>query len=137
MAHRIQVISIYRPRVEQGNTVQKPELIRSVSRATGIVEALLDYVIKELRDKIIEFLRSGRAVKIEGLGTWTPNVGLDGKFHIQYRPDAALVKELNIPCTFTGTIRNCNNIGRTGNEIVQKWNEDHPEDLVLTENEIV
>src|SRR6266487_2710719 len=133
MAHRIQVISIYRPRVEQGNTVQKPELIRSVSRATGIVEALLDYVIKELRDKIIEFLRSGRAVKIEGLGTWTPNVGLDGKFHIQYRPDAALVKELNIPCTFTGTIRNCNNTGRTGNEIVQKWNEDHPEDLVLTE----
>ena len=53
MAHRIKVISISHPRSEQGNTVQKPELIRAVSRATGLVEATLDYGIKELRDKII------------------------------------------------------------------------------------
>lgn len=73
MAHRIKGISLYRPRIEQGNTVQKPELIRLVSRATGLVEATLDYGIKELRDQIIEITRSGRAVKIEGLGTWSPN----------------------------------------------------------------
>ena len=42
------------------------------------MEALLDYVIKELRDNIIEFLLSGRAVKIEGLGTWTHNIGKTG-----------------------------------------------------------
>ena len=131
MAHRIQVISICRPRIDQGNTVQKPELIRSISRATGIVEALLDYVIKELRDKIIEFIRSGRAVKVEGLGTWTPNIGLDGTLSIQYRPDSALVKALQIPGTFTGRILNCENIGKTGNELVADWNENHTDDPVI------
>lgn len=131
MAHRIQVISIYRPRIDQGNTVQKPELIRSVSRATGIVEALLDYVVKELRDKIIEYLLSGRAVKIEGLGTWTPNIGLDGTLSVQYRADTALVSALRYSGEFTGRIDNRQNIGKTGDELVRLWNEQHPDDPVL------
>ena len=130
MAHRIKVISISRPRIEQGNTVQKPELIRAVSRATGLVEATLDYGIKELRDKIIEFAITGRAVKIEGLGTWSPNVGLDGSFDLQYRADTALTNGMNVPNTFTGTIRNRENIGKTGDELVAQWNTDHPNDLV-------
>jgi hypothetical protein len=128
MAHRIKVISLYRPRIEQGNTVQKAELIRLASRATGLVEATLDYGIKELRDQIIEITRSGRAVKIEGLGTWSPNIGLDGSFDLQYRADTSLVNGLNIPGTFTGTIRNRENIGKTADEIVAKWNAENPND---------
>ena len=130
MAHRIKVISLSRPRIEQGNTVQKPELLRAVSRATGLVEGALDYGIKEVRDQIIQFTRSGRAVKVEGLGTWTPIVGLDGSFDIQYRPDTALVNGLNIPGVFTGTILNRANIGKTGAELVTQWNADNPTDLV-------
>ena len=131
MAHRIQIISICRPRVDLGNTVQKPELVRSISRATSIVEGVLDLVIKELRDKIIEFLRSGRAVKIEGLGTWTPNIGLDGSLTIQYRPDTALINALKVPGTFTGRVSNRENIGKTGDELVAQWNEAHAEDPVI------
>ena len=130
MAHRIKVISIYRPRIEQGNTVQKPELIRLVSRATGLVEATLDYGITELRDQIIEITRSGRAVKIEGLGTWSPNIAIDGSFDLQYRADTALVNGLNAPGTFTGTIRNRENIGKTPQELVARWNAEHPTDQV-------
>jgi hypothetical protein len=131
MAHRIQVISIYRPRVDQGKTVQKPELLRAISRATGIVDAMLSYVIAELRDHIIEFLRSGRAVKIEGLGTWTPKLGLDGSIDIQYRADTALVNALKEPGTFTGRISNRKHIGMTGDQLVAKWNQEHPEDPVF------
>ena len=131
MAHRIQIISICRPRVDLGNTVQKPELVRSISRATSIVEGVLDLVIKELRDKIIEFIRSGRAVKIEGLGTWTPNIGLDGSLTIQYRPDTALINALKVPGTFTGRVSNRENIGKTGDELVAQWNEAHAEDPVI------
>jgi hypothetical protein len=130
MTHRIKVISLCRPRIDQGNTVQKPELIRRISHGTGLVEATLDYGIKELRDQIIEITRSGRAVKIEGLGTWTPNIALDGTFDIQYRADTELIKGLNVPGTFSGTIRNRKNIGKTGDELVQQWNEDHPDDPV-------
>lgn len=130
MAHRIKVISIYRPRIEQGNTVQKPELLRAVARPTGLVEGALDYGIKEVRDQIIQFTRSGRAVKVDGLGTWKPNIGLDGSFDIQYRPDTALVNGLNIPGVFTGTILNREHIGKTGEELVAKWNADNPTDIV-------
>jgi hypothetical protein len=130
MAHRIKVISLYRPRIKQGNTVQKPELIRRVTHATGLVEGALDYSLKELRDHIIEITRSGRAVKIDGLGTWSPNIGMDGSFDIQYRADTALVIGLNAPGTFTGTIRNRENIGKTGDELVTKWNSNHPDDQV-------
>ena len=131
MAHRIQVISIFRPRVEQSNTVQKPELIRAISRATSIVEGVAELVIKELRHYIIEFLLSGRAVKIEGLGTWTPNLALDGTLEIQYRADPVLVRELKSHRRFEGRITNHENIGLSGNELVAKWNQLHPEDPVV------
>ena len=130
MAHRIKVISVSRPRIEQGNTVQKPELIRRVSRATGLVEGAFDFSIKELRDQIIEITRSGRAVKIEGLGTWSANISRDGRFDLQYRADTALVNGLNVPGTFTGTIRNRENIGKTADELVALWNTNNPTDLV-------
>jgi hypothetical protein len=131
MAHKIKAINAYRPRVEQGNTVQKPELIRALSRSTSLVEGSVDQTMKELRDHLIEYCRSGRAVKVEGLGTWTPTIGLDGTFNIQYRADAAFSYGLNVPGIFSGTILNRENIGKTGEELVTKWNEANPEDLVM------
>ena len=130
MSSKIKAISAYRPRIELGNTVQKAELIRVFARATNLNESGADAVIKELRDLIIQFNREGRAVKIEGLGTFTPNIGLDGVFDLQYRADSALVNGLNAAQTFTGTIINREYIGKTSEELVAKWNADHPEDLV-------
>jgi len=130
MAHRIKAINTYRPLLEQGNTVQKPELIRAASRATGIVEGTFDNSIKELRDQILVFCRAGRAVKVDGLGTWTPTIGLDGTLDIQYRPDAAFTYGLNIPGVFSGTIINRENIGKTSDELIARWNEEHAEDPV-------
>lgn len=130
MASRIKAIGAYRPRVAQGNTVQKAELIRALSRATGLVEGTIDQVIKELRDQIIEFNRAGRAVKVEGLGTYSPNISLDGTFDLQYRADTAFANGLNIPGIFTGTILNRDNIGKTGEELVTKWNTEFPDDQV-------
>ena len=60
MAPRIKAVNAYRPRIEQGNTVQKPELIRAVSRATSLVEGTVDQAVKEVRDQIIEFCPHAR-----------------------------------------------------------------------------
>ena len=130
MAPRIQAINAYRPRIEQGNTVQKPELLRSVSRATSLVEGTVDQTIKEVRDQIIEFCRSGRGVKVEGLGTFAPTIDLAGNLAISFRPDPAFANGLNVPGIFTGTILNRENIGKTGDELVENWNFHHPEDQV-------
>ena len=135
MAPRIKAVNAYRPRIEQGNTVQKPEFLRAVSRSTSLVEGTVDQTIKEVRDQIIEFNRAGRAVKVEGLGTFSPSIGLDGNLAISYRPDPALSNGLNIPGVFTGTIINRENIGKTSEELVAKWNENFPEDQVaFTDN---
>ena len=131
MAHRIKAINAYRPRIEQGNTVQKPELVRALSRTTGLVEGSIDHSMKELRDQLIEYCRAGRAVKVEGLGTWTPTIALDGTLDIQYRPDPAFSYGLNIPGIFSGTIVNREFIGKTSDELVTKWNEDNPGDPVV------
>ena len=101
MACKIKAIGAYRPRVEQGNTVQRPESIRALSRVTGLVEGSIDQMIKELRDQIIEFNRAGRGVKVEGLGTYAPNISLDGTLDLQYRADTAFGNGLNIPGIFT------------------------------------
>ena len=130
MAPRIKAVNALRPRIEQGTTVQKPELLRAASRATGIVEATLDQSIKELRDQIIEFNRAGRAVKVDGLGTFSPSIDLDGVLSITFRADTAFGKGLNVPGIFTGPIANRGNIGKTSEELVAMWNEANPSDPV-------
>jgi len=130
MAPRIKAVNAYRPRIELGNTVQKPEFIRAVSRATSLVEGSVDLSIKEMRDQIIEFCRSGRSVKVDGLGIFSPNIDLEGSLSISFRADPAFANGLNMPGTFSGTIRNRENIGLTTDEIVQMWNSQNPEDQV-------
>ena len=130
MAQKILAVNTYRPRIQQGNTVQKPELLRAVSRATNLVEGTVDLAIKELRDQIIEFCRTGRAVKVEGLGTFTPSIDLGGNISISFRADSIFHGALNLPGIFTGTVINRENIGKTSEELVEKWNTDHPEDPV-------
>ena len=130
MAPKIKAINAYRPRIEQGNTVQKPEFIRAVSRSTSLVEGSVDLAIKESRDQIIEYCRSGRAVKIEGLGTFAPSIDLEGNLAISFRPDTAFAYGLNVPGMFTGTILNREFIGKTSDELVTKWNAENPTDQV-------
>jgi hypothetical protein len=131
MAHKIQAINAYRPRIEQGNTVQKTELIRELSHATSLVEGSVNLTMSKLKFRLVGYLRAGRAVKVDGLGIWTPTVSLDGKVSIQYRPDLAFDYELNQPGVFTGTILNRENIGKTSEELVLMWNEANPQDLVM------
>jgi len=130
MASKIKVIGARRPRIELGHTVQKPELMRAVSRASGLVEGAASQTILELRDQIIEFCRAGRPVKIEGLGIWTPNIGMDGTLDIQYRPDTALIYGVNVPGTFTADVRNSQNIGKSTEVLYLEWNVDFPDDQV-------
>ena len=72
------------------------------------------------------FNLGGRAVKLEGLGTYTPKVGLDGVFDVAHRLDKALKNRLNAPGDFRGEIGNRDMIGKTADELVARWDEEHP-----------
>ena len=130
MAHKIQAINAYRPRIEQGNTVQKDELVRELSHATSLVEGSISLTLTELKFRLIGYLRAGRAVKVEGLGIWTPAISLDGTFSVIYRPDMRISYELNQPSVFTGTVLNRENVGKTSEELIILWNKENPDDQI-------
>ncbi|NTU56458.1 MAG: hypothetical protein HGA79_09440, partial [Anaerolineales bacterium] len=48
-----------------------------------------------------------------------------------FRADPVFANSLNIPGTFSGTIQNSEHIGMSGDDLVQIWNDRHPEDQVV------
>lgn len=130
MARKITAIRMYRPEIERGKTRQMPEIIRQIARSTSLNEGSIRYVIYELRDVILDAHYTGQAVKIEGLGTFTPTIRMDGELDILFRPDPAVLKDLNDRTRLVAKILNRANIGRTADDLVAQWNAEHPEDAV-------
>jgi len=55
---------------------------------------------------------------------------MDGELDVLFRPDPAMLKDLNDRSKFTATILNRANIGKSADELVAQWNAEHPEDPV-------
>lgn len=129
MTRRIKAINAMRPKIELGLTVQMDELVEFMAIRTGLNTGTIMYVLLEAHDAIAFFGRHGRGVKLDGVGTYLPNIRLDGSFDVEHRQDAKLKQKLNRK-SFTGTIHNRKNIGKSGDELVALWNELHPDDPV-------
>lgn len=101
-----------------------------MSRSTSLNEGTIRFVIYELRDAILKAHRTGQAVKIDGLGTFTPTIRLDGSLDILFRPDPDMLRQLNDRGKFYAKILNKANIGKLAEELVVQWNQEHPDDPV-------
>ncbi len=112
-----------------GQTVQLDDLVRYISHRTGYNKGDIVHILAELHDAVVWFNTLGQGVKLEGLGTHLPNIRLDGTLDVQHRLDWGLRRDLNSR-KFDGKIINRRNIGKTADELVAQWNEDHPEDPV-------
>ena len=130
MASRIQAINAYRPRVKRGKRASLNDLVSFIARSTGLNEGTIRQVLIELRDATLFYNLQGQPVYLEGLGTYTPKVDLDGTFGIGHRADMKLKNGLNTPDAFGGEIIHRENIGKTSDELVALWDEEHPDDLV-------
>jgi hypothetical protein len=130
MATRLTAINAYRPRIDLGNTVQNEELIRFMADRTNLNKSMVALIVGQMSEAVVFFNATGRGVKLEGLGTYLPNIDLDGAFSIDYRLDNAIKNGLNAKNIFTGTIKFSENIGKTPDELVAIWNENHPDDKV-------
>ena len=129
MASRIKAIHALRPRIKLGPTVQTEQLAKFIAGRTSLNMSEIMLVLRELHEAIIFYGRSGRGVKLERLGTYLPNLRLDGTLDIHHRQDPHLKIGLNQD-NFEGTIINRPNLGKTAEELVALWNEAHPEDPV-------
>jgi len=125
MAKRIQAISAYLPRVKLGETAGTKELAELLAQRTGIKVSEVGMVLAELSEGIQFFARSGRSVKLEGIGTFQPTIDLGGDFDIGYRADRALDGG-----RFRGQVTNREHVGLSGDELVARWNTDHPDDPI-------
>lgn len=130
MADKIKAIGTYRPRIDYGKRAGMDELVDFIARSTGLNEGTIRQVLIELRDATLYHMLQGQPVYLEGLGTYSPKIALDGKFGVGHRADMKLKNGLNAPGAFKGEIINRENIGKTSDELVAKWNEEHPDDPI-------
>jgi hypothetical protein len=118
------------PRVELGRRVDIDEMVDLIAARTGLNEGDVRQVMLEMRDVVIFYNKQGRPVKLEGLGIYTPVIQLDGEIKIGHRADMEIKKQLNVPGEFNGEIENRENVGKTSDDLVAMWNEEHPDDPV-------
>jgi len=130
MASKIQAINTYRPKIDLGKRIGTNELVEFIARSTGLNESGVRQVLLELRDATLFYTLQGTPVYLEGLGTYTPKINLDGTMGIGHRADNQIKKGLNASGQFSGTIQNRQNIGLTSDDLVSQWNTDNPEDPV-------
>lgn len=131
MAEQLTAINNFRPKIKHGLTVPLDELVNFIAMRTGVNEGPVTLMLRELRDALIFFHKVGRAVKIEGLGVYTPGISLDGKYRVSHRVDRALTNELNKEGGFRGELINRDNINKSIEDLVTMWNEANPDDLVV------
>lgn len=130
MAKTIKAISALGPRILLGKKASMTELVSAVANRTGLNKGDVLLMVNELRDNIVTFGLSGRGVKIDGLGTFTPKVNLKGEISLSVRLDSSISADLNKRRAFEGKIENREMMGKTVQDIVAKWNELHPDDPV-------
>jgi nucleoid DNA-binding protein len=131
MAKRITAIQALTPRIELQGRFVTETMCELISRRTSLNRGEIENVLRELHENMVDALSAGRPVKLDGIGTFTPVIRLNGELSINVRVDREPIKDLNKPGRFTGGIRNRPNIGRSADELIQGWNANHPDDPVV------
>ncbi|GAB4340638.1 MAG: hypothetical protein Kow0037_26670 [Calditrichia bacterium] len=105
------------PKIKTGKTTTKTELVEHIKERTGLVKSDVVGMLAELEDTLLHFLSMGRPVKLEGIGTFSPSIKLDGTIKINFRIDKSLGQRINLDGAFTGEIVNKDNIGKSITEL--------------------
>lgn len=105
------------PKIITGKTTTKTELVEHIKDRTGLHKSDVVGMLAELEDTLLFFLKMGRPVRFEGIGTFRPSVKLDGTIRINFRLDKHLSEKINLAGEFTGEMVNKENIGKTMAEL--------------------
>ena len=130
MAKLIQAVTEYGPRIALGRTAQTPEISEMIASRTSMNSGEVGNSLSEFKAALLFYAKQGSAVKLEGLGTFTPTIDLEGNFDIGFRLDTGIDGELNVPGAFKGEVINRENIGKSSADLKALWNADHPTDPI-------
>jgi hypothetical protein len=129
MARLIQAVAAYGPKIELTKPVDPETFMKMLTKRTTLSSGVVKNVQESEVETLIDFLKEGRPVHT-GIAIFTPIIDLEGNFTVSVRVDKRIISQLNIPGEFKGTINNSENIGKTSQDIADRWNTDNPGNLI-------
>lgn len=130
MATLIRAIATYRPRILSRRTVGLEELAERITRDGIARPSIASLVLARLADEIEACLLRGEAVALPGVGRIGVDIRLDGRVRPVHRADPALRRRLARPGAFEGIVLRQESIGQDVDEMVARWDREHPDDPV-------
>ncbi|MCX6583226.1 MAG: hypothetical protein NT166_23875 [Candidatus Aminicenantes bacterium] len=128
MSKEIKAVLNYSPRVRLGQIVETEEVAAFISGRTSFNEGAVDNMALEFRDALKSFLMIGRPVRLKGVGIFAPRIDRNGEVGINFKIDSRLRSDINLPRKFKGKIVNRDMLGKTVEDMKERWNSEHPED---------
>src|SRR3972149_4213124 len=95
MASRISALNHYRPQIEFAETADWHEVAKFIESISTVSSIDIIGVLTGLQQAVIHFNQQGCGVKLEGLGTYLPNINYQGELDVAHRLDQNLKRKLN------------------------------------------
>lgn len=130
MAKLVQAVQRYGPRLVANRAARLDEVAEWLAGRSGLTRGQVLIVLMEMSAAVSYFNRGGSAVKLPGLGLFTPIIRGNGQLRIGYRPDPALKREMNADSAYRGDMRNRENIGLDAAGFKALWDAEFPGDPV-------
>lgn len=128
--NRMKAISLYSPRIVQQKTVKLQTMAQLMATHPGLTEGAIMLVLKQLMNQLVYHFSIGQGVQLDVLGTFTPVIKQDGTFTVKYLPSVRLKSEMNKDHWYKGNMNNRDMIGKSSDDMVARWNEEHPDDPI-------
>lgn len=133
MADKVQAIRAYSPRIIQQKKIENQSLSELIAGRTTFVEGAVSHMLQEFKNALFFYVREGHPLRLEGVGLFSPTIKKDGTLSINFRLDKGLKENLNKKKGgYIGNIVNRDMIGKSVDEMVERWNEEHPDDKIKT-----
>lgn len=129
MARLVQAMREYGPKLELGPTVETEGVIEWILENNRILrKSMVQATLMEIVEAVLHFNSQGQAVRVEGLGIFTPSIDRNGVIKHGFRADADLKRRSNEEGTYRGKIINEEHIGLDNAGYEALWDADHPDD---------
>jgi hypothetical protein len=132
MAKLIQAFAAFGPKIDLADAAEPQRFMELITQRTTLSAGVVKNVQESEVETLIGLLKEGRPVHT-GIAIFRPSIDLEGKISVNVRVDKRILSALNAPGAFTGDIKNSDNIGKTTQEIANRWNAEHPNDPIVLE----
>ncbi len=102
-----------------------------MSDRTLLTEGQARAVLSDLGKVAKFYLLNRQDVELEGLGKLVLDINLKGELSLSLQVDSGVMDRLNAEYEKSAeTIKNVENVGKTSTELYDRWDAEHPDDLI-------